>query len=112
VTAFTFGEPHSLRRYIEFGIIAGIIAGTLALVFDLSVPLVATLAAAVAAALGGHVRWLSRKRLPSSSEGAQDFPPIPIIAVVLIFLIGFSVSKCTGITFPTPGMQQQSAPIK
>ena len=44
-----FGEPHSLQRYLVFGIIAGIVAGPAAAAFHFSLPIVAAIAGGVAA---------------------------------------------------------------
>lgn len=111
MNVFAFGEPHSLRRYIEFGIIAGVVAATLAAALGVSLPLVGAVAAAVAGGLAGR-----RRGLPSTEGYSPDavfhvkFPGFAVIALVIFFVVAFAVSKC-GV--PTPGTGvQQSVPIR
>jgi len=109
VKAFTFGEPHSLRRYIEFGIVAGVVAGIISAVFGVSLALVITLAAGVAAGLAGH-DWGLRSKRSLHSGGSRNIPIFVILAAV-IALVSI-VSRCGGIMLPTPGMHQQSGPSR
>jgi hypothetical protein len=55
MTHAVIGEPHSVQRYLAFGVIAGFLAGIVAAVFHLSLPVVAT-TGGVLAALGAGTR--------------------------------------------------------
>lgn len=59
------GEPHSLRRYIEFGIIAGSLAGIISTVLGVNLLLLGTAATAIAVWLAGRG---GRTGEPASSE--------------------------------------------
>jgi hypothetical protein len=55
MTSALVGEPHSVQRYVVFGLIPGLLAGFSAAVFHLSLPL-ATTVGGVLAALGAGNR--------------------------------------------------------
>jgi putative flippase GtrA len=54
MVAASFGESHSMRKYVIFGVVTGLLAGYVAVLFSLSLPIVASPAAAVAALLAGR----------------------------------------------------------
>lgn len=101
-----FGEPHSLQRSIEFGIMAGLLAGLLAAIFGVSLPLVVALAAGCAGWLVGYSPNERRNQRSAVSRGARNIPMFAILAAVIAFVS--LASQCGGIGVPTPGMQQQS----
>lgn len=95
-----FGEPHSLRRYLGFGVIAGMIAGTLAAVFGWNLLFVVGVAVPIAGVLAG----LDRN---------APIPVLPLIAVA-IFCVSLAamfaaIFKLGGMTDPLPLSMAQIA---
>jgi len=103
-----FGEPHSLQRSIEFGIIAGLLAAFIAVILGVSLPLVAILTGGVAGWLAGH----GRNERAGVSSSARNMPIFATIFAVVIAFFTLAVTTCGGIRLPAPGTQQQSGPLR
>ncbi len=82
------GEPHSLQRYIVFGMVAGLASGLVAAVSGIYLPYIAIPAVTIAGLLAGNmrlVRFSSLVRLARMEPQVTGLFTVGVLVALLFF---------------------------